>query len=751
MKRIVAIFTLIMIFATFTIPDAFASGIVEVDLVQSNAEMGNIFFDSVVPAYSAEIKCNSSTPYAVLMKSEVKDGSGTVIWENTENITLSPKTKTVKQIKPNIDKYGIFTLTLKVSGSFGEASVSKEFGFAAGNNADNGFVGVQTHFDNFSSEYEKEEQTVYLTKNAGFSWTRDDVEWKYTETKKNTYKIQESREKNINNMIASGNKVLLILSTLNPLYDNGEFPKSEDGIAAYVKFCKYVAQYFKGRIDAFEVGNEPDLEAFTIRDITGDEYAKVLKRVRDAIKEVDANITVVGGSFCSHRSDHNKEFLQQFADEVNKNGGWKNYMDYVSYHPYSSDGNYSDEVSVMTFLQNFDYVQQQLGTDIPVWITEYGTSTKTVDGKTVFTPEQQAADLVRTIAAAKSEPLLKYMSIYNFRAKPNVASPREQNFGIVTGSYDARPAFIALSYLSRALYGSEFVRSYANRDYYSGAELLVNSNRAFDTYRFKNGDTDIFVMWARKGKTADVTIANGNTNDTAYTENKSLAVVSAGRGKTAEICDMYGNVVDGNSFTLTEMPVYVICRPSFSITDDGNNIQVIGTAKKPYSRVTLMAEKRGELKNRIVAVKQTESDNNGNYKFNFKIDENDAYILYISETGEKTSFNERSCDYDMDMSISVNGKTVNNLSEVNDGDIIKATLNINRNTEDASNLLFFGALKANNDNLSYIGADKIIWNGNSATADIEVEFSKDSGADLLQMLLWKENLSPICEPYTLKK
>ena len=88
MKRIVAIFTLIMIFATFTIPDAFASGIVEVDLVQSNAEMGNIFFDSVVPAYSAEIKCNSSTPYAVLMKSEVKDGSGTVIWENTENITL---------------------------------------------------------------------------------------------------------------------------------------------------------------------------------------------------------------------------------------------------------------------------------------------------------------------------------------------------------------------------------------------------------------------------------------------------------------------------------------------------------------------------------------------------------------------------------------------------------------------------------------------------------------------------------------
>ena len=750
-KKIAAFVIVVILFMTFAIPDAFASGIAKVDLVQSNEEMGNIFFDSNMSGYTAEIKCNSSVPYSVVFKNEVKDSDGAIIWESTENLTLSPKTKTVRRVMPDINKYGVFTLTSKVSGRFGEVSDSKEFGVAAGNNSDNGFVGVQTHFNNFSSVFEKEKQTAYLTKNAGFYWIRDDIGWGRTESRKNTYSIDRALEKKINNMIEQGHKVLLILGSNNALYDNAEFPKSEDGIEAYVKFCKYIAQYFKGRIDTFEISNEPDLEAFTIRDVSGDEYARVLKRVRDAIKEVDENITVVGGSFCSHRNEHNKEFLTQFSEEVNKNGGWKNYMDYVSYHPYSSDGDYSDEVSVMTFLQNFEYVQQQLGKDIPVWITEFGTSTKTSDGRVVLSFEQQAADLARTIIAAKSEPMLKYLNIYNFRAKENVESPREQNFGIVSGDFNAKPAFIALSYLNRAITGAEFVKSYANRDFYSGTELLVNSNRTFDTYRFKNDDTDIFVMWARKRKTANVTVANGNVNDTGYTEYKSSAVISAGSGKTAEIHDMYGNIIEGNSFTLTEMPIYVICRQPFSMTDDGNCVKISSTTEKPYSKVTLMAEKRGELTKRIVAVEQTESDNNGNYRFNFKIDENDAYILYITENGEKNSFKERNCDYDMDVSISVNGKNIEKISDINDGDIVKATLDINKNTENAANLLFVGAIKNSDSALSHIGTDKIVWDGNSAVANIEMEFLKSSDAELMQLLLWKENLSPICEPYTVKK
>lgn len=757
MRKIAPFITIVMIFTIFTIPDAFASGIVEVELIQSNAEMGNVFFDNNMPGYTVEIKCNKSVPYSVVLKNEVKDSSGEIVWESTENSTLSPKTKTLCQVMPNIDKYGIFTITSKVSGSFGEVFDSKEFGFAAGNNTDNDFIGTTTHFTNFSSVFEKQPQTIYLTQCGGILWIREGVKWKDVEQQKapsgepKIYKMHEPSERMINNLVRANRKIVFPLSYNNRLYDNGEFPKTEEGIDAYVQYCKYVANYFKGRVDVYEVGNEPDLEAFTIRDVSGDEYAKVLKRARDAIKEVDENITVIGGSFCSHRNEHNKEFLTQFSDEVNKNGGWKNYMDYVSYHPYSSDGDYSDEVSVMTFLQNFDYVQQQLGTDIPVWITEFGTSTKTSEGREVFSFEQQAADLARTIVAAKSEPMLKYLNIYNFRAKENVDNPREQNFGIVSGDYNAKPAFIALSYLNRTMNGAEFVKSYANRDFYSGDELIVNSNRTFDTYRFKNGDTDIFVMWARKGMSADITVTNGNLNDTEYTENKMTASVLSGRNKTVEIRDMYGNLIEENSFTLTEMPIYVICRPPFSITDNGSSVQLRGTTEKPYSKVTLMAEKRGELTKRIVAVEQTESDNNGNYRFNFKIDENDAYILYITENGEKNSFKERNCDYDMDVSISVNGKNIEKISDINDGDIVKATLDINKNTENAANLLFVGAIKNSDSALSHIGTDKIVWDGNSAVANIEMEFLKSSDAELMQLLLWKENLSPICEPYTVKK
>ena len=369
-KKLIVFLVLISLSAVCMTPLAFASGVTEICLKQINPENGNIYFDNDSISFLCETVCNRSIPYQVMLTYTVTDGSGSTVWSKSENKVLSPKSKTSFSVSPDIDRYGIFTLNVELSGSYGTSSASAEFALAAYNNDDNGIIGVQTHFSNFTSDYEKEKPTMYLTGNSGITWTRDDIRWMWTETKKNEYKIQESREKNVDNLLASGNNVLLILSFLNPLYDNGEFPKSEDGINAYANFCKYTVEYFKGRVSAFEIGNEPDLEAFTVRDISGDEYARVLKRARDAIKEVDENIIVVGGSFCSHRSEHNKEFLTQFADEVNKNGGWKNYMDYVSYHPYSSDGNYSDEVSVMTFLQNFDYVRQQLGSDIPVWITE---------------------------------------------------------------------------------------------------------------------------------------------------------------------------------------------------------------------------------------------------------------------------------------------------------------------------------------------------------------------------------------------
>ena len=78
-------------------------------------------------------------------------------------------------------------------------------------------------------------------------------------------------------MIDTGNNVLLTLQCRNILYDNNTLPSSDVGIKAYADFCAWTAEHFYGKIDAFEIGNEADLIDYAGRDVSGEEYAKLLK------------------------------------------------------------------------------------------------------------------------------------------------------------------------------------------------------------------------------------------------------------------------------------------------------------------------------------------------------------------------------------------------------------------------------------------------------------------------------------------
>ena len=740
MKKLTYLFILILTLCIA--PSAFADGTVSLNLSQSNSERGNIVFENDVPGYTAEIKSNGSVPYSAVLKYEVKNEADTVVWEKTENVTLAPKAKVVKSVAPAISEYGVFTLSAKITGVFGEAADSKEFGFTARNKIRNSILGVQTHFINFPY-IEKKEPTKYITSNMGSSWLRENFRWAAIETATSQYVMPEAYEEYVEEFTSAGNNLIIIADPLNSLYDGGEFPKTKDGIEAFAKYCAYIAKHFEGKVKAIEICNEPDLEAFTIRDITGDEYAKVLKKAYDAVKEVNKEITVIGGSFCSHRSDHNKEFLTQFADEVNKNGGWKNYMDVVSYHPYSANGVYSDEVPQMTFLQNLDYVHEKLGSDVPVWITEYGTSTEDTTGNEVFSDKQQAADLVRTITAAMSEQTIEEFNIYNLREKNNVTNPREQHFGIVKGNYDAKPASVAVSYLNKVLGGAEFTEKYANRGYYSGTELLLQSNRKFDAYKFSKNNADIFVLWGHTGASATLSVDRQGTGAVTYSETADTATVTVPADSIAEIRDMYGNIIEGSQTALSETPVFVICKPGFKITENGEKINVTGVTDKAFTDVTLMAKRRGSLDNSVIALAQTTSDGNGIFNFSLNINEGDAYVLYVAESGEKSAYNQRECAYETAVEYTVNGIKTDNLLNVKAGDVVRATLTVNKITDDSKKLLFIGVIRKENGEFSCADTDNIVWNENSAVANVELTINSASDADLLEFMLWNENLIPV--------
>lgn len=728
-----------------------------VTIISGNDGLGSIYYDDEDPGFIIQIKNPTSNEYDVNLKLEVYDMNQNVIWRKVyESTKLGAKATNSRSFFPEVDKYGILTIKATLTGNFDEIVAERNFSRVAKNETRDDITAAQLHFSNLYG-YEKEPQTIHLLENGGIGYIRDGYNWSYVETElsadgnEKIYSFPQWRDDNINNLIDAGNKFILILGVLNPLYDDNTLPYSDEGIAAYASFCAAVAEHFRGRIDTFEIGNEPDHINFAKRDASGDEYARLLKAAYDAIKKVDERITVIGGSLCSHRSVENQEFLAEFVDEMNANGGWKKYMDGISYHPYSSDGDYSDEVEYMTFLQNADYIQDVVGEDIPLWITEYGLSTyQDESGKYVVSEEMQAADLVRTITAAKSNPLIRQVSIYNFRKTWPSLTEREHNFGIVYEDYSAKPAYAAVSYMNRVLKGAEYVGKLADSDYYSAKEIAAGkANRPFDIYRFKRGQEEIMVLWEHTGKTSRLTVDNTNNGITGISQSGDNITISANKSKTIEVYDMYGNIIEGTSVELSEKPVFVRCRPGISITENGDAAVIAGQAN-PVSNLTLLARRRGSLAKEILAIGQTVSDENGNFSFRIRIPENDAYTLYIAESSKIQSMNMRSVDYEIDALCSVDGVEITSADSLKSGTTLDIALKMTDYKGFGKNFIFTGVLVSKNGAVLAAEMNKTEWNNNTAEIDFSIEIDDAEDIESIKMLLWDENFAPASSSFVLK-
>jgi len=151
----------------------------------------------------------------------------------------------------------------------------------------------------------------------------------------------------------------------------GEFTESSGGswrskrpipknLNGWEKYVFKTVEHFKGKVDFWEVINEPNGW------MSADEYLPLLKRAYKAAKQANPNCTVVG--ICTTADQGINPFA--FAKEVIEKGGL-NYCDVVSYHPYSRAPE-----DVIEWTQSLKKMigQYSNGRDIPLWNTESGWS-----------------------------------------------------------------------------------------------------------------------------------------------------------------------------------------------------------------------------------------------------------------------------------------------------------------------------------------------------------------------------------------
>lgn len=129
----------------------------------------------------------------------------------------------------------------------------------------------------------------------------------------------------------------------------------------YRHFLREVAKRYAGKVQTWEIENEPNAGNHTPDDRIGD-YVAVCKAVYDEIKGADPNTLIMGISGTSK--------FQDFMNEVFKLGGAP-YMDGVTWHTYTSPDT-PDAVGLQTILKESVDIVHKHKPGAPIWNSETG-------------------------------------------------------------------------------------------------------------------------------------------------------------------------------------------------------------------------------------------------------------------------------------------------------------------------------------------------------------------------------------------
>lgn len=174
----------------------------------------------------------------------------------------------------------------------------------------------------------------------GVKWIRIQSGWQKTEKTKGVYDFAWL-DSQVNNLLDRGLKPWLCLCYGNEIYD--DFAKKEFGAVgcppihtqesydAWLRYCKEVVLHFKGRIEYYEIWNEPESAWCWKPEANYVEYAQFAIKTAKVIKENDENAKVITGS---HFARNLKPLYTEFEE------GMAEWSDAVTFHEYCYDERY---------------------------------------------------------------------------------------------------------------------------------------------------------------------------------------------------------------------------------------------------------------------------------------------------------------------------------------------------------------------------------------------------------------------------
>ena len=216
--------------------------------------------------------------------------------------------------------------------------------------------------------------------------------------------------------------------------DQPDWKYPEAHPADYERYLRFIATTFRGRVSAWEIGNETNSDGFWKAPFV--DYLRQLRAASGVLRQIDPGSVIVSAGLVDAGllnvpTARRQPYLDLLQPENAK------LYDAFGFHTYAGDP--------VVALYEINIIGERMkanGTVKPIWVTETGYS--------VFgtrTEAQQAQIVPHIVQTLASDPLVENVFIYNERMKDFEKKPEERGFGLIRPDFEPRPVFETLKQL----------------------------------------------------------------------------------------------------------------------------------------------------------------------------------------------------------------------------------------------------------------------------------------------------------------
>ncbi len=304
----------------------------------------------------------------------------------------------------------------------------------------------------------------------GLTWARTEIPWAGVEPMPGHWEW-ERWDRVVDGLRSRRYRVLGMLC----YWTGGVEPYSDRAIERFGRYAEAVARRYRGRVDHWEVWNEPNSTTFWTA--SPEQYVRLLKSAYRGVKRGNPEATVIGGSL----SGVDLVFLRKMLD-----AGAAEWMDALAVHPYFF-GWAPESTRLLQELRGAAAMMHAAGKSPGLWVTEIGTTTWN---------DAKAADWLQraVILTSQSRAVDAWFWFTLYLTEPSA-------YALYRSDWSPRPSAQAYRHLMRRLSGARPTGSGLPGDltppWGSGHPAAWSPPQA---WAFRKGREMLLTAWAGEGR-----------------------------------------------------------------------------------------------------------------------------------------------------------------------------------------------------------------------------------------------------------